>query len=185
MIARDGEGRVLLVRHSYGSGPVEPARRRAWQQRGSAGRAPCREFAEELGCGLTGLRHVATLDETFHGARNEAHMCYRPDRWHAPRPDRREIVEARFFAWMPCRRTRCARMVAERLRLLDLEQAQLPVLQLAPLSLALLLAGSPGSTGGSGGAAAVRPPAGRGPCAAKVGAVRHRLGQERASGWRC
>ncbi len=96
MIARDDAGRVLLVRHSYGSG--------LWAFPGGGlnrGEQPLaaaiREFAEELGCAVTDPRHVGTLEEDYHGVRNTAHiftgLIAGP-----PRPDMREIVEARFFA---------------------------------------------------------------------------------------
>jgi ADP-ribose pyrophosphatase YjhB (NUDIX family) len=115
IIACDGEGRVLLVRHSYGSG--------LWSLPGGGlGRSEdplagaYREFAEELGCGLVGLRHVATLDETYHGARHEAYVVTGLVDG-TPRPDRREIVEARFFALDELPQDK-VRVVAERLALL-------------------------------------------------------------------
>lgn len=96
MIARDGEGRVLLVRHSYGTG--------LWALPGGGmnrGEEPLaaaiREFAEELRCAVTDPRHVGTLEEDYHGARNTAHV-FTGIIAGEPRPDMREIVEARFFA---------------------------------------------------------------------------------------
>ena len=96
VIACDGEGRVLLVRHSYGSG--------RWTLPGGGrgrGEDPetCarREIREELGCELVDV----TLFEISHREINGA-----PDRSHVftarlegePRPDRREVVEAGWFA---------------------------------------------------------------------------------------
>ena len=96
IIARDGQGRVLLVRHSYGS--------RAWVFPGGGMKqgeavlaAATREFAEELGCGLIDPLHLGTLNKTFHGARHIAHgVTGLADG--EPCPDMREVVEARFFA---------------------------------------------------------------------------------------
>ena len=115
IIARDGEGRVLLVRHSYGSG--------LWSLPGGGlGRnedalaGGLREFAEELGCGLVDLCLVATLDETYHGALHEAHVVTGLVDG-TPRPDMREIVEAQFFALDALPHGK-VRVVAERLALL-------------------------------------------------------------------
>ena len=88
-------GDVLLLKHSYGpdvwglpggglgkgEDPLEAARR---------------EVREELGVELARIDPVGTLDEVLSGAPHTAHIftavCDRQ-----PRPDRREIIEARFF----------------------------------------------------------------------------------------
>lgn len=119
VIAHDGEGRVLLVRHSYGAA--------VWAFPGG-GIAPSedplagamREFSEELGCTISDARYLGMLDEQFHGMRNVAHIfagLIEGD----PRPDMRELVAARFFALddLP---DDCARTVAPRLALLKLLQ---------------------------------------------------------------
>jgi len=115
VIARDAAGRVLLVRHSYGSGlwsfPGGGINRGEEPAMGAA-----REFSEELRCGLTDLRHLGTLDEQFHGARNVAHV-FTGDISGEPRPDMREIVEARFFGLDDLPENR-SRMVDARLELL-------------------------------------------------------------------
>ena len=96
IIARDGAGQVLLVRHSYGSGwwafPGGGMRRGE-----DALAAALREFAEELGCTVRDPVHLATVVEAFHGARNVAHI-FTGLIDGEPRPDGREIIAAQFFA---------------------------------------------------------------------------------------
>jgi ADP-ribose pyrophosphatase YjhB (NUDIX family) len=88
-------GDVLLLKHSYG-----PA---VWALPGGAlkpGEDPAeaarREVHEELGIALARLDPVALLEEEISGSPHTAHVftgiCDRQ-----PRPDRREVVEARFF----------------------------------------------------------------------------------------
>jgi ADP-ribose pyrophosphatase YjhB (NUDIX family) len=95
VIATDEAGRVLLVRHSYGPP--------AWMLPGgglSRGEAPeeaaVRELREELGCGLTRIELVATLQETISGAPHTAYV-FTGRLAGEPRPDAREVVAARFF----------------------------------------------------------------------------------------
>ena len=95
MIARDTEGRLLLVRLSYAEA--------GWSlPGGGTGRgesmqdAAVRELAEETGCAASAVRLVGQLQETISGSPHTAHVftCLTDD---APRPDGREVVEARFF----------------------------------------------------------------------------------------
>jgi 8-oxo-dGTP pyrophosphatase MutT (NUDIX family) len=95
MIARDLEGRVLLVRHSYGP--------RAWYFPGGGIRkgetpeaAASRELREETGCECDGVFMVGHFEEEVSGSPHTAHVvtCITHD---MPSPDRREVVEARFF----------------------------------------------------------------------------------------
>ena len=96
IIATNPAGEVLLVRHSYGA--------RSWTFPGGGckrGEAPAntarREFAEELGAGLSDLELFDTLSEEISGAPHTAYIL--TGTIAGPiRPDRREIAEAAFFA---------------------------------------------------------------------------------------
>lgn len=88
-------GDVLLLRHSYG-----PA---VWAIPGGGlarGEDPLeaarREVREELGVELARIEPVGTLEEVLSGCPHTAHIftgvCDRQ-----PRPDQREVTEARFF----------------------------------------------------------------------------------------
>ena len=96
VLALDGEGRVLLVRHSYGSPN--------WMPPGGGMipgedpiRAGIRELGEELGCTLDGARVIDLVTDTLHGAGNRVHIIIGLAQG-TPRPDRREITAAQFFA---------------------------------------------------------------------------------------
>ena len=58
--------------------------------------AATREMAEEVGCRIEGARVLARVDETLSGAPHTAWLVAARTLDH-PRPDRHEIVEARFF----------------------------------------------------------------------------------------
>jgi 8-oxo-dGTP pyrophosphatase MutT (NUDIX family) len=96
VLARDSEGRVLLVRHSYGSGlwtlPGGGLRKGEDPAAGAA-----REFAEELGCPSGSLTSLGTHEGTLHGAPSRMHV-FSGEIVGVPKPDGREIAEARFFA---------------------------------------------------------------------------------------
>lgn len=96
VLAFDEAGRVLLVRHSYGSG--------RWMLPGGGvarGEAPlvaaCRELAEETRCALLDPREIAVIEEPLAGATNRVHVIT-GQAVGVPQGDGREIVEARFFA---------------------------------------------------------------------------------------
>lgn len=96
VVARDGAGRFLLVRHSYGPD--------VWTfPSGGIGKhetplvAAVREFREELACGLTEVKRISTYKGMYLRAPSVVHV-FTGIADGVPRPDRREIVEARFFA---------------------------------------------------------------------------------------
>lgn len=95
VVAIDGQGRVLLIRHSYGSGKwMLPGGGLARREDSVAGAT--RELFEETRCRLTGARVVERPTEDLHGARNTVHVVagFTAD---VPCADGREVIEARFF----------------------------------------------------------------------------------------
>lgn len=96
VLACDAQGRLLLVRHSYGSG--------AWslpgggrQRREDPEATARREMREELVVELDELRLLACLEETISGAPHTAHVFAALLRGEV-RPDGREVIAARLFA---------------------------------------------------------------------------------------
>jgi len=96
LVALDEAGRVLLIRHSYGS--------RCWTTPGGGlGRredpvaAACRELREETCSPLLEPRLIAVVEEDLHGATNVVHVV--GGRLGAPpRVDGREVLALRLFA---------------------------------------------------------------------------------------
>ena len=95
VIITDLSDQVLLLRHSYGP--------RVWALPGGGlgkGEDPAeaarREVREELDMTLGSLRVLGTIEEVISGAPHIAHM-FAAGAADTPRPDRREILEARFF----------------------------------------------------------------------------------------
>lgn len=95
VLAFDGEGRVLLIRHSYGSG--------RWMLPGGGiarGEEPLaaasRELAEETGCVLDAPRLFAVVDEPLYGTVNRVHLVT-GTALGTLRPDGREVIEAAYF----------------------------------------------------------------------------------------
>ncbi len=116
VLLRDGEGRLLLVRHSYGP--------RAWAIPGGgmgAGEDPAeaarREIREELSCELAGLEALHAFEEDLSGAPHTAHVF-------TARPigelqvDGRELLEARWFAAEELTTITCTRVTYRRLKTL-------------------------------------------------------------------
>jgi 8-oxo-dGTP pyrophosphatase MutT (NUDIX family) len=86
---------VLLLRHSYGPN--------VWGlpsggMKGRENPADCarREVREELGMALDSLVQVGELEEVLSGAPHTAHLFVATSAAQ-PKPDRREVIEARFF----------------------------------------------------------------------------------------
>jgi 8-oxo-dGTP pyrophosphatase MutT (NUDIX family) len=96
VLAFDGEGRVLLVRHSYGThnwmAPGGGMRRREDPLRAAA-----RELREETSCTLADAWRLTTVEEPLHGATNVVHLIAGAAIG-TPAPDGREVIEAAFFA---------------------------------------------------------------------------------------
>ena len=95
MIARDVDGRLLLVRLSYAeagwSFPGGGARRGEAMEA-----AAVRELAEETGCEAEQVKLLGCIEESISGSPHTSHVftCLTQD---LPRADGREVVEARFF----------------------------------------------------------------------------------------
>ena len=96
IMARDPDRRVLLIRHSYGSGN--------WMLPGGGiGRgeeplaAALRELAEETALTLTDPRCLVVQEEPLYGTINRVHLFVGVVHGEA-RCDGREVIEARFFA---------------------------------------------------------------------------------------
>lgn len=96
VLAFDAAGRVLLVRHSYGSSTWAPPG--GGLKRGEDPlRAAARELAEEAGCRLDGAWEVTLVEEPVSGATNVVHVIAgalvgRPE------ADGRELVDVDLFA---------------------------------------------------------------------------------------
>lgn len=95
VIAFDGAGRVLLVRHSYGP-PVWALPGGGIGRGEPAAAAAEREFREELGCPLADVVALTELVEEESGSTDLLHVFVARAAG-TPRPDMREIVAAEFF----------------------------------------------------------------------------------------
>lgn len=95
IIATDLDGRLMLVRHTYGSDcwalPGGGVGRREDPQA-----AARRELREETGCEARAVTLVETIEEVISGSPHTAYIFHARVDEH-PTPDRREIREARFF----------------------------------------------------------------------------------------
>ncbi len=95
VIVTNLSGDVLLLKHSYGP-PVWGLPGGGLGKGEDPQEAACREVREELGVELARIEQVGTLEEVLFGCPHTAHIfagvCDRQ-----PRPDGREVIEARFF----------------------------------------------------------------------------------------
>lgn len=96
VLAFEADGRLLLVRHSYGSGLWMPPGGGVKRREGAIA-ASMRELREETGCALRDGVEIAVVEERLHGASNRVHVIAGRT-GDAPRPDGREVIEVRFFA---------------------------------------------------------------------------------------
>ena len=95
IIGRDAAGRVLLVRHSYGS-PVWALPGGGMKKGEDAQAAALRELREELGCSLADPVHLGVQRNDFLGSTNHVRV-FTGQVEGEPTPDMREVVEAQFF----------------------------------------------------------------------------------------
>ena len=96
VLAFDEGGRLLLIRHSYGSG--------SWMLPGGGidrGEMPlgaaCRELFEETGCTLSEAITYSVVEGPLYGTVNRVHMIAGKASGQ-PRADGREIIALGFFA---------------------------------------------------------------------------------------
>ena len=96
VIVTNPAGKVLLLKHSYGPD--------VWALPGGGlkrGEDPedCarREVLEEVGIALEELRRSGALEEVLSGSPHTAHL-FEATSDAEPKPDQREVIEARFFA---------------------------------------------------------------------------------------
>ncbi len=95
VVAFDGEGRVLLVRHSYGP-PVWTLPAGGMRRGEAPEQAVMREFREELSCGLSDLTELEAKVQDTSGSIDLLHL-YAARVAGEPQVDMREVVEAGFF----------------------------------------------------------------------------------------
>lgn len=96
VILTDGEGGVLLLRHSYGR-PVWALAGGGLSPTEDAAEGARREVYEELGLEIGALTLLEELDEVISGSPHTAYV-YSALCNGVPKPDQREILEAKFFA---------------------------------------------------------------------------------------
>jgi 8-oxo-dGTP pyrophosphatase MutT (NUDIX family) len=95
VLALDGDGRVLLVRHAYGSGKwMAPGGGLSRREAPLAG--ALRELREETACTLEDAFEVTLSEEPLQGATNAVHIIAGWTR-DVPCVDGREVIEARFY----------------------------------------------------------------------------------------
>ena len=116
IIGRDDQGRVLLVRHSYGP-PVWALPGGGMHRDEDPQTAALRELREELACGLAEPIHLGMQSNEFLGSTNHVQV-FTGILVGEPTPDMREVVECRFFALDDLPQKRSA-TISMRLKLLE------------------------------------------------------------------
>ncbi len=95
IIASDASDRILLVRLSYGSGewgvPLGGIKKGETPEN-----AARREFGEETGCRAGAMTAIGVERDNVYGADNAVHI-FACKTTGVPKPDMREVVDARFF----------------------------------------------------------------------------------------
>jgi 8-oxo-dGTP pyrophosphatase MutT (NUDIX family) len=94
VVVINDDGRVLLVRHSYGP-PVWSLPGGGIDRGEDPEKAAMREVREELGCGLAGLTAIDASEERIAGSRDLQHV-FAARLEGTPVPDMREIVAVAF-----------------------------------------------------------------------------------------
>ena len=95
VVVTNFEGSILLLQHSYG--PKVWALPGGGIERGETPeQAARREVREELRIDLDGLIDLGTIEEELSGSPHTAHL-FEGVASTGPRPDKREVVEAKFF----------------------------------------------------------------------------------------
>jgi ADP-ribose pyrophosphatase YjhB (NUDIX family) len=95
-VLRDEQGRVLLVRHSYGVAAwTLPGGGRSLRE--DPEQSVRREIREELGLEIDDLELLATLQEKLSGAPHTQSLFAGIARG-TPKPDGREVIDAAFFS---------------------------------------------------------------------------------------
>lgn len=102
VILTNPQGKVLLLRHSYGP-PVWALPGGGLGPREEPEAAARREVREELGLTIGEAERIAVIEEVISGSPHTAHI-FAATTDNTPVPDGREIIEARFFAPddLPC-----------------------------------------------------------------------------------
>ncbi|MCP3735469.1 NUDIX domain-containing protein [Sphingomonas sp. RP10(2022)] len=97
VMAFDGDGAVLLVRHRYGRSDLWMLPGGGIARREAPAAAAVREIGEETGCVLRDAAAIGTFVAWAEGRRDTVHL-FRGTIADVPRVDGVELAEARFFA---------------------------------------------------------------------------------------
>lgn len=93
----DAAGRVLLVRHAYGRSDLYMLPGGGVARGETAAIAAARELREETGISLRDVTPIGQFEARAEGRRDTVHL-FAATTGDDPQPDRREVIEACFFA---------------------------------------------------------------------------------------